>query len=495
MSSLSFVALSMQTTHLDPATVSQAAYLKMVDGQITRLENISIIPPTSDAGAETPVNAVSWSEALSQLGMVVGKLPLISYYRDADKEIFQAASRRSGIELPHFHWLDCRALARELLPDLPDHQPSTVLKALNLYDERAADSTVEQTAQIVLQLAEDRGATTLNELWGELYDQPDDLLDLGATLNGLSSPEPDPSTEAVDRDHESIEASVLPTFGAEHEPLPPRLWSPESADVLAPDELAAETRLTAEYTGDTEPRSAAIGVDPGVSVEASSEPTGSRQYPDSQIPADEAAGEVGEASIEDLSDSPAQSVIARENLEQPEFLKVSDTEEPHHEELSKQQDTATASEPMSEASETEQVVPAADPIEEVIGEEHVETPAPQSHPAVDEPSETDRQEVTETTPPTATAKDLVEPDSPPSSVEEARKTSARTGRVWGMVGMIVFGLLTLVGAILTVMATLAFFTANNILMETKVTGVVLTSAIALLSLLMATMSYRMYRRK
>ena len=64
-----------------------------------------------------------------------------------------------------------------------------------------------------------------------------------------------------------------------------------------------------------------------------------------------------------------------------------------------------------------------------------------------------------------------------------------------MVGMIVFGLLTLVGAILTVMATLAFFTANNILMETKVTGVVLTSAIALLSLLMATMSYRMYRRK
>ena len=61
--------------------------------------------------------------------------------------------------------------------------------------------------------------------------------------------------------------------------------------------------------------------------------------------------------------------------------------------------------------------------------------------------------------------------------------------------MVVFGLLTLVGAILTVMATMLFFTANNLLMETKIAGVVLTSAITLLSVLMATLSYRLYRRK
>ena len=183
MSSLSFVALSMQTTHLDPATVSQAAYLKMVDGQVTRLDNISIIPPTLEAGADSSPNAVHWSEALSQLGMVVGRLPIVSYYRDADKEIFQASSRRSGTKVPSFRWLDCRALARQLLPDLPDHQPSTVLKALGLYEDHADGGTVEQTAQIVLKLAADHAASTLKQLWGDLYDQPADLLDLEATLN------------------------------------------------------------------------------------------------------------------------------------------------------------------------------------------------------------------------------------------------------------------------------------------------------------------------
>lgn len=555
MSSLSFVALSMQTTHLDPATVSQAAYLKMVDGQVTRLDNIFIIPPTVEAGVQSPPHTVTWSEALSQLGMVIGKLPIVSYYRDADKEIFQAASRRSGTELPHFQWLDCRALTRELLPDLPDHQPSTVLKALGLYEEHADGGTVEQTAQIVLKLAEDHAASTVKELWEDLYDQPDDLLDLEATLTGLSAPETVPPAEDVDGGHESVEMSVLPTADMESEPLPLQSQSPADTGGQAPDELTAETDIAAESTTGTESTNADKAASSETPEEESYESKESRQHSDSALASDADAG------AEDLGDSTAQSVIASENLEQPEFLKVPDMVEPHQDELSNLQVETTVSETVVETSETVESVPEAEPVEVEVGEEQDEISPPdapepqtvdpqadqlppavhdesaphdeavsssgemasQSHTRDDEPAESNRLALTETAPPqpSATTKPfdpvyqvitpaavprsgkegpatsattvVVEADSRPSAAHGSRK--AGTGRLWGILGMVVFGLLTLVGAILTVMATMLFFTANNLLMETKIAGVVLTSAITLLSVLMATLSYRLYRRK
>lgn len=556
MSSLSFVALSMQTTHLDPATVSQAAYLKMVDGQVTRLDNISIIPPTLEAGAESSPNAVHWSEALSQLGMVVGRLPIVSYYRDADKEIFQAASRRSGTKVPSFRWLDCRALARELLPDLPDHQPSTVLKALGLYEDHADGGTVEQTAQIVLKLAADHAASTLKQLWGDLYDQPDDLLDLEATLTGLSSHENALSADDVDSDPEAAEVTLLPISGIQNEPLHLRPLTPDETGGQAPDQLTAETELAVESMTAEESMNADNAESSGMPEEESREPSEPGQHSDSEITSDANAG------TGDLGDSTAQSVIASENLEQPEFLKIPDTIEPHQDDLSELQVEATVSEPAAESFATEESAPQAKSVEVEVGEEHDDLPehqipesqaadtqanqptagedesapheeavssdgdlAAQSPTREDESAETNSPEVTETNPPqpstttkpfdpvyqvitpaavprpgkkgpaTSTTTDVVEADARSSTVQRTRKAAARTGRLWGIVGMVVFGLLTLVGAILTVMATMLFFTENNLLMETKIAGVVLTSAITLLSVLMATLSYRAYRRK
>ena len=66
-------------------------------------------------------------------------------------------------------------------------------------------------------------------------------------------------------------------------------------------------------------------------------------------------------------------------------------------------------------------------------------------------------------PATSATTDVVEADARSSTAQESRKAAARTGRLWGIVGMVVFGLLTLVGAILTVMATMLFFTENNLL--------------------------------
>src|SRR5699024_8642378 len=150
MSTLSFVALSMQTTHLDPATDSKASCLKLVDGNSTLVDAITSIPPAtqSETGSNNPEKAVAWPEAIGQLSMVFGKLPIVSYYRDAAKEIFQAASRRSDIAPPTFHWLDCRALARQALPVLADHPPSTVLKPLDLFEHYMHGDTDDHTTHI-----------------------------------------------------------------------------------------------------------------------------------------------------------------------------------------------------------------------------------------------------------------------------------------------------------------------------------------------------------
>src|SRR5699024_11648610 len=113
----------------------------------------------------------TWAEAVSQLTMIVGALPVVSYYRDADKEVFQAASQQVGKTPPEFHWLDCRELAKKYLPDLPEFQLSTVLQALGLFDEYGNSNSVEQTSQIVMELARRHDVDSAKERQGGPWDQ------------------------------------------------------------------------------------------------------------------------------------------------------------------------------------------------------------------------------------------------------------------------------------------------------------------------------------
>lgn len=71
---------------------------------------------------------------------------------------------------------------------------------------------------------------------------------------------------------------------------------------------------------------------------------------------------------------------------------------------------------------------------------------------------------------------------------------SRTLRTLGFMGLFGFGLLTIVGIVLTIMAVMLFFTDNALLLETKIAGVVLTAAITLLSLLMTIISYQSFRK-
>src|SRR5699024_9521076 len=91
--------------------------------------------------------------------------------------------------------------ARKYLPDLPEFQLSTELKSLDLYDEYADSDSVEQTTQIVFELARHHEATSVEELWGELYDQPDKLLGLGA---GVEAAGPSYAVDGLDEPNETF---------------------------------------------------------------------------------------------------------------------------------------------------------------------------------------------------------------------------------------------------------------------------------------------------
>ena len=586
MSKLSFVALSLQTTHLDPASVSKISYVKLVDGNITRQDDLPIIPPTSkkpvpDEQAETSL--IPWDEALEKLGMMIGKLPIVSYYRDADKEIFHAASRYLNIEPLRLHWLDCRELARHLLPELPDVQLSTVLKTLDLYEDYADSSAVEQTTQIVIELAQRHGATTVVQLWDELYDHPEDSLGLASTFEGaadsgsstdddevvdaplaaevlplaevsgglphpaedeqLTTPEPSgadlPATTVAEQtpDEQTIaqepltsqepgEASdttetpvgspdeqtpddadqpLLEPTAAASEELPVFLqeptqheradWQPEPTPTEAPDTDQDQVDTVETATDQNQDSAAAPERDDAVFQEADQQAhtnTSHTQSPTEEPTSDQTSPVEEEPAADPETDT---AVAPSEADEQPAFLN-----EPTVDEVDAQEPEATETETIateqsehaemaSDERQPEELQEQSDDAEEQASTTNVESPAPRVAPPVNP----QREEIDAVTSEPHTVEAVKVSERP--RVEEPTERVSNVNKIFGFVGLFVFGVLTIIGVVLVVMAVMLFFTENSLMLETKVAGVILTLAIALLSLLMTNVSYRSFRKK
>lgn len=505
MSKLSFVALSLQTTHLDPASVSKASYAKLVDGNITRQDTLTITPAAKYRTSEDAASSegMTWHEALNKLSMMIGKLPIVSYYRDADKEIFQAASHQFEIEPPEFHWLDCRELARTLLPDLPDAQLSTVLKHLDLYDDYVDHSAVEQTTQIVLELAQRQGAQTVEQLWDQLYDHPDDFLGFETRFEGVTTSAGIPITGDSARTPAAAMLPLANTSTAETEqPHDTTNQTPEQQTVDEQDSQPVEpdtsTTASDENTSDED-------VEPNgqeSSVEAQAIPEFLQDY-------DEQTEENATETVqEDENTAPVEPAgdtdTVEDEQEVPEFLQESDSEVIEHQpQADEQQDGSETvasleenenptdiegSEPADDAAETQENALEADSTSRT--EPQTETGQSQENTATDVQTHV---EATETTP----------EDAQVVAVEVAQRTAAeptdtvdrKPGRLFAAIGLVVFSIATIVGIILTVMAVMLFFTPGTLLLETKIAGVILTGAITLLSFLLCSISYRRFRRK
>src|SRR5699024_9796161 len=57
----------------------------------------------------------------------------------------------------------------------------------DLFDEYGDSNSVEQTTQIVVELARRENAATVEQLWGDLYNQPDRILGLDGSIQSLGS--------------------------------------------------------------------------------------------------------------------------------------------------------------------------------------------------------------------------------------------------------------------------------------------------------------------
>ena len=595
MSKLSFVALSLQTTHLDPASVSKVTYVKLVDGNITRQDDIPIIPPTGknnvlDDQAESSLT--TWSAALEKLGMMIGKLPIVSYYRDADKEIFHAASRQLNIEPPVLHWLDCRELARKLLPELPDVQLSTVLKTLDLYDDYADSSAVEQTTQIVIALAQRQGAQTVAQLWDELYDQPENLLGLDSTFEGAA--ESGSSTDDDAMIDAPLAAEVLPfapaagvsaqTEQTEHaaEPIsadtaPAETPQDESSEASAspgqspsPDEAA---EVHASTQADSQPPDQQVEPDveqmPTPATGSSELPMFLQEPPYDDDPHNEAtqpdetldtASELAGATTATSSELAASDDESVESIdstldEEDRLVAFSDVDDTAGDQSVEALPTdANQSQPLASTARHEESGASAEatPVEDVV-EDATEPQEPEAQPAFldgalpekiaqqgPESAETEQAEPA----PLIIADDVLsdspqdkphraEPSESPAGSSSARppvvtpigertlepaavasqsqtapalkvserprvsrtsRPASNVNQIFGFVGLFVFGLLSIIGVVLVVMATMLFFTENALMLETKIAGIILTLAITLLSLLMTNVSYRSFRQ-
>lgn len=496
MSVLSFVALELQTTHLDPASVSQASYVKLVNGNLTLVDSWPVIPPTAsgDAVNEAAQQTKTWAEAVSQLTMMVGTLPVVSYYRDADKEVFQAASQHVGKTPPEFHWLDCRELAKKYLPDLPEFQLSTVLQALGLFDEYGNSNSVEQTSQIVMELARRHDVGSVKELWGELYDQPDKLLGLDAGLEGLNfaavpaSVNEQPTEDVIDEPATDENISVgepsntVESVDPEPEPDEPD----ERIEPLEefPEELAEEPSLNASPEVDSEDETTAV---PAHGAEASLSTTDSQVTDPAEDPQDNDAPDETEQDIAPALTPASQAILPIPEPDEAEMPVPADDsvtadtaalDEEHDEDAFSEPSTgdAFAQDPITETSRdgletpTDEQAETSEPDDEVVSA----NPAPTEY----------RTEM-----PTFEVVEVAERHEP--EPQKPKKSSAI--RTLGFVGVFGFGLLTVVGVVLTVMATMLFFTENSLLLETKIAGVILTGAITVLSLLMTAISFKSFR--
>lgn len=489
MPALSFVALELQTTHLDPATVSQASYVKLVQGNITRVDSWPVIPPTAnDAEKKSSENDKTWAEALSQLNMVVGQLPVVSYYRDADKEVFQAASKYIGETPPEFRWLDCRELARKYMPNLPEFQLSTVMKALHLFEDYGDSDSVEQTTQIVLELARREDVTSIEELWGDLYDQPDKLLGLEAGLDGLDfAAEPDnASVDTVEEsEYQTDAAEAVREESQDETHLSQEIVEEQPVDdgtlggthvQLAETEHQTETVVEKPEWADEEVTDQAADVENETQSSEVAEPTPEIEQPVTPVLATDAIADEtvdveaefqhGAASNEVLDDALAQDAETVEA--QPDTVS----------EAAVAENATTVETPVDDGP--------ADPIRDVEPSPEFEAAAVANSPADDSRDiPADRK---------ATASTLEAADVPErATTEQHEPEKSPVLRTMGFFGIFGFGLLTIIGLVLTVMAAMLFFTDNNLLLETKIAGIVLTGAISLLSLLMTAISYRSFR--
>ena len=138
------IVLDLETTGLDPFRdqIVELGALEVKDGQILRSLQALIaikgsLPPaiarlTGITDQEIQAQGQPLAEVLEAFLHFAGELPILSHNASFDRSFLHAACRRLGRPLPDNAYIDSCALARKLLPDVPNWKLSTLAAHLDI---------------------------------------------------------------------------------------------------------------------------------------------------------------------------------------------------------------------------------------------------------------------------------------------------------------------------------------------------------------------------
>ncbi|MBD8487009.1 hypothetical protein IFT79_15445 [Frigoribacterium sp. CFBP 8759] len=174
---LNFVAIDFETANFDRASVCAVGLTKVVDGVVADTDSWFVDPPTGLDFTNTYLHGIgpshvdgapSWEETLARIGRMTADVPLVAY-SPFDKGVYNAANNLTGVVPGGFQFLDALAIVRRHC-QLPSHRLPLVVEHFGLPDfnhhEAGADSLA--CALITLRVAEERGASSIEELWASV---------------------------------------------------------------------------------------------------------------------------------------------------------------------------------------------------------------------------------------------------------------------------------------------------------------------------------------
>lgn len=178
---LEFTAIDFETANRDNASVCQVGVVRVESGMVVARDSWLVIPPTGvesddfDPGnirihgifpSDVRKKGITWQQSLDRLQTFSRGTALVAHNVSFDRGAFEAACLASGIAPPALRWEDTLVIARRHL-QLENYKLPTVAAHVGIrkfkHHDAAADA--EACAQIAIHVANEIGASDIDDLW------------------------------------------------------------------------------------------------------------------------------------------------------------------------------------------------------------------------------------------------------------------------------------------------------------------------------------------
>ena len=175
---LNFTAIDFETANSSRASVCAVGLTKVRAGKIVETLSWLVAPPAEVSEfdpqnvrvhgikAKQVIGAPSWQDSHRKVMEVVGDYPAVAFFASFDASVFRHASVMDDAYPERLDWRCAWELSKEHLDldsyKLPDVASALKLRGLKHHD---AGSDAEMCARIVLEIADQAGVSSVDELW------------------------------------------------------------------------------------------------------------------------------------------------------------------------------------------------------------------------------------------------------------------------------------------------------------------------------------------